>query len=168
VVEQYRFTAPIESDGRGAWVVVPIDVEAAFGAKRVPVSATIDGVPYRGSLVRMGGQTHVLGVLKEIREHLGKGAGDTVDVTLEHDLMPREVLVPDDLALALRSSPPASRVFESLAYSHRREYVRWIESAKREDTRARRVALTLEKLMGADEGTASSAGRSGPAHDGGG
>lgn len=148
--EKYRFTAPIQSHGRGAWVVVPFDAEAAFGSKRVPVSATIDGIAYRGSIVRMSGDSHVLGVLKEIRDQLGKGVGDEVDVVLEHDTAPREVEVPDDLAAALRATPAALHAFETLAYSHRREYVRWIESAKREETRANRVAETVRKVSPSD------------------
>ncbi len=67
------FSAPIEqAHGGGAYVTVPFDVETVFGKKRVPVQATIDGQPYRGLLVRMGGPCHVLGVLKEIRERIGK------------------------------------------------------------------------------------------------
>ena len=71
---QHRFTAPIEPSGSGgAYVTVPFDVEAAFGAKRPRVQATFDGVPYRGTLVRMGGPDHILIVLQAIRERIGKG-----------------------------------------------------------------------------------------------
>lgn len=148
MAEQYRFTAPIEADRRGAWVNVPFDVEAAFGAKRVPVNATIDGIPYRGSLVRMGGDCHMLGILREIRQTLGKGAGDLVEIVLERDDAPREVVVPEDLAAALASTPNARRTFDALAYSHKREYVRSIEEAKRPETRERRIASTIDKLLG--------------------
>ncbi|MBN1922479.1 MAG: DUF1905 domain-containing protein [Anaerolineae bacterium] len=82
--ETYAFTACIEpAQGGGAYVAIPFDVEQVFGKKRVPVNATIDGIPYRGSLVRMGQPCHVLGILKSIREALGKQVGDTVEVTLE-------------------------------------------------------------------------------------
>lgn len=64
----HRFSAVIEdAGGGGAFVTIPFDVERAFGKKRVPVRATIDGVPYRGSLVRMGGECHILGILKSVR-----------------------------------------------------------------------------------------------------
>jgi len=128
-------------------VNVPFDVYQAFGANRVPVTATIDGIPYRGSLVRMGGDCHVLGILKEIRTRIGKGAGDTVEVVVTRDAAPRVVDVPADLRAALTSSPPATTMFESLAFSHRREFVRWIEDAKRPDTRARRIAGTVDKVL---------------------
>jgi hypothetical protein len=127
-------------------VTVPFDAEAVFGEKRVPVRATIDGLPYVGSLVRMGGDCHVLGVLKEIRAALAKDEGDVVDVVIEEDTAPRVVDVPADLAAALESVPEAARFFETLAFSHRREYVRWIQDAKRDETRAARIARAVELL----------------------
>ena len=145
--EKRSFAAPIErASGGGAYVTVPFDVESIFGKKRVPVIATIDGVPYRGSLVRMGTQCHVLGVLKEIREQIGKDVGDVVDIVIEEDARPRVVEVPHDLATALASHPEASEGFEQLSFSHRREYVRWIEEAKRSDTRASRIAEAVDML----------------------
>ena len=54
-----KFKAPLEEGlGGGAFARVPFDVEKAFGKKRVAVTATIDGEPYRGSLVRMGTSDH--------------------------------------------------------------------------------------------------------------
>lgn len=141
------FSAKIEqNEGGGAWVEVPFDVEEAFGKKRVPVNATIDGVPYRGSLVRMGGECHVLGVLKEIRAQIGKQAGDVVEVVVEEDVAPRVVEVPADLRAALDTEPPAAETFERLAFSHKREYVRWVEEAKRAETRAARIGRAIEML----------------------
>jgi hypothetical protein len=144
---KHRFTAPIEDAGRGgAYVTVPFDVEEAFGSKRPKVRATFDGVPYRGTLVRMGGPRHFLPILKGIRERIGKGLGDAVEVTLEADTAPREVAVPGDLAAALAETPEARAFFDGLAYTHRREYVRWIEEARRAETRARRVARAVAML----------------------
>ena len=91
----------------------------------------------------------MLGILKSIRESLGKGAGDTVEVALVRDKAPREVDVPADLSAALEREPGAAAAFEALSYSHRREYVRWVEEAKRPETRQRRIAGTLERLASA-------------------
>ena len=55
----------------GAYVEIPFDVQAAFGKGRVKVLATFDGVPYNGSLVRMGTLGHIIGVRKDIRAKLG-------------------------------------------------------------------------------------------------
>ncbi len=145
---QHRFSAPIEEGrGGGAYVSVPFDVEEVFGRKRVPVRASIDGIPYRGSLVRMGGDGHVLGVLRAIRAKIGKGVGDIVEVVLEEDTAERTVEVPPDLQKAIRSARGAGAAFRALSYSHQREYVRWIGEAKRAETRARRVERTVEMLV---------------------
>jgi uncharacterized protein YdeI (YjbR/CyaY-like superfamily) len=81
-----------------------------------------------------------------VRQAAGAEAGDTVEVELELDTAPREVEVPDALRRALAGDPVAGAAFERLAYTHRKEYARWIEEAKRDETRERRVAQALEML----------------------
>jgi hypothetical protein len=67
-----KFRAIIEDAGSGgAFVTVPFDGKQVFGKKRVKVKATMETEVYRGSLVRMGGACHVLGIRKDIREKLG-------------------------------------------------------------------------------------------------
>jgi hypothetical protein len=135
----------VEADGGGAFVRVPDDVVAALGGKgRIPVDATFDGVAYRGSVVSMGGGK-VLGVLKGIRAELGKQPGDTVTVTLAADTAPRTVEVADDLRAALDEAG-LTATFDALSYSHQREYVTWIDEAKKPATRARRIAGTVDRL----------------------
>ena len=119
------FLAVIEDAGSGgAYVKVPFDVEKVFGKKRVKVKATIDGEPYRGSIVRMGKPYHILGVLKEIREKIGKSFGDEVEIVVEKDVEPREVVMPLDLLEALKGAPEAEASFARLSYTHQKEYVR--------------------------------------------
>lgn len=145
--ERHTFRARIQqADGGGAFVSVPLDVETVFGRKRVPVQATIEGQPYRGTLTRMGGPDHMLIVVKEIRERIGRGAGDEVEVTLWEDREPRTVELPADLRAALDEDGPARAFFDSLSYTHRKEYARWIAEAKRESTRRARLARALEML----------------------
>lgn len=142
-----RFTATLETgSGGGAFVTIPFDVESVWGTRgRVKVRATIDGRPYRGSVTPMGGR-HVLGILKAIREELGKSTGDPVEIVLERDLEERTVEVPPDFLEALATQPQAAAFFEGLAFTYRKEYVRWINDAKRPETRARRLAKALDKL----------------------
>ncbi len=128
------------------YVRVPFDVEATFGRKRVPVRATIDGQPYRGTLVRMGEPCHMLLILKEIRAKIGKTAGDEVEIVLREDTEPRVVEIPPDLGAALAKSPPAQAAFQKLSYTHQREYVNWILEARHPETRLRRVEQTVAKL----------------------
>ena len=80
----YEFDAVIRKvpDIDGAYVEFPHDVQALFGKGRVKVAATFDGVPYAGSLVRMGTPGHILGMRKDIRAQIGKQPGDTVHVTV--------------------------------------------------------------------------------------
>ena len=67
-------------DSGGAYVAFPWDIRAEFGAGRVKVRATFDGIPYDGSIVNMGVK---IGVLKAIRARLGKRDGDTIHVVIE-------------------------------------------------------------------------------------
>jgi hypothetical protein len=141
------FHAVIESGGGGgAFVIIPFDVEKEFGQKRVKIKATIDGEPYRGTLVRMGSPHHMLIVLKEIREKIGKTVGDEISIELEEDLDLRHVEIPADLQKALQSEPDAQAFFNRLSFTHQREYVRWITEAKREQTRQARIQRTIEML----------------------
>jgi len=147
---EVTFRAPIRPSGRGGGghlVDVPTEVVEALGGKgRIPVTATFNGVPYRGSIVRMGGGA-VLGVQKAIMAEAGVRVGDSITVVVRNDEGPREVDVPVDLAEALARNGAARAAFESLSFSHKREYVRSITEAKRPETRARRIELTIEQLV---------------------
>jgi len=128
-------------------VEVPFDVERTFGSKRPKVKAMIEGVPYRGLLTRMGGSNHMLIILKGIREQIGKTFGDEIKVSVELDVEERVVIVPDELKRALKENPKAKAVFEKLSFTHQKEYVTWINEAKKEETRSRRITKTMEMLI---------------------
>lgn len=145
--EKYCFRAVIEEgDSGGAFVTIPFDVEQTFGKKRVKIKASIDGEAYRGSLVRMGGPQHMLLVLKEIRAKIGKNIGEEVSVELEEDLDKRQVELPADFKQALEINPNALAFFNRLSFTHQREYVQWINEAKRQETRQQRIQRTIEML----------------------
>lgn len=86
----YRFTAVIHAVPQrgGAYIEFPYDIRKEFGRGRVKVRATFDGIPYEGSIVNMGLKNpdgsirYMIGMLKSIREQLGKSEGDEVDVTV--------------------------------------------------------------------------------------
>lgn len=125
-------------------ITIPFDVEKVFGAKRVPVKATVNGAVYTGSIVRMNGK-YMLGIPKAFRDEAGISAGDMIKVTIEADTAPRTVEVPNDLASAIKKAG-ASAAWEKLAYSHRKEHVRAVEEAKKPETRVKRIEKTIEML----------------------
>ena len=130
----------------GAFIEFPHDVEKLYGVKgRVPVNVTFDGIPYRGSMVRMGSERHILLILKEIREKLDKSGGDRMRVTVELDDKPRVVELARDVEAAYKKAGVQAK-YRALSYSHQREYALWIEDAKRAETRRSRIEKSVEEL----------------------
>jgi Bacteriocin-protection, YdeI or OmpD-Associated/Domain of unknown function (DUF1905) len=139
-----RFRAELKLEGKtGTYVVVPLDVPAVFGRARPPVRGTINGSPLRSTIAKYG-DDYFLVINRKVREAAGVAAAETVDVELELDTEPRIVRVPKDLAGALDKETRAG--FDRMSYTHRREYVEWIEEAKREETRRRRIAKAVELI----------------------
>jgi hypothetical protein len=146
-MKKYKFKAKIEEgDGGGAGVFFPFDIEKEFGTKgRVPVQATFDGVSYTGSLIKYGFPQHTLGLLKAIREQIGKEPGDTVEVVVWKDEKERTLEVPAELQKRMKREGLLP-FFEKLSYTHRKEYCRWITEAKKEETRMRRLEKAVAML----------------------
>lgn len=142
-----EFTAVIKQAGNinGAYVEPPFDVKEVFGSKRVKVIATFDGEVYRGSIVSMGG-CYMLGMTQEIRKKIGKDFGDTVDVIVEKDEEERTIEPPDDLIEAFHQKPEAMTAYEKLSFTRKKEYVTWINDAKKVETRLSRIKKTIEEL----------------------
>jgi hypothetical protein len=86
-MKKYKFKAKIKAGDRGgAYVLFPYDTAEVFATKgKVPVKATFNGVPYTGSLIKYGNPLHMLGMLKSIREQIGKGPGETIEVVVWKD-----------------------------------------------------------------------------------
>lgn len=146
----YFFEATlIRPEGVGTWTYlsIPMDISETFGSKgQVKVRGTINGFPFRSTALPMGDGSHYLVVGKSIRDQIQAVRGDTVKVFLELDAEARKVVVPDDLLQAFVNQPLAKDVFEKLSYSHKKEYVNWIMSAKQEETRRHRIEKTVELL----------------------
>jgi hypothetical protein len=142
-----RLTATLVPRGPAAAVVLDREhvAEVGEGAKRFPVVATVNGYTWRTTVTRMRGE-FLLGLSRAVRQQAGVEPGDTVEVELALDTAPREVEVPVALADALAEDSEAGAAFARLAYTHRKEYARWIDEAKRDETRQRRVAKALEML----------------------
>jgi hypothetical protein len=140
------FTVTLERVGKTATMFrVPFDLKGAFGRARPPVAVTIRGHTWRTTPGVYDGVGHIV-VNREVKEATGVDAGDRVRVTMEVDTEPRTVRVPADLRAALADDAAAKAAFAKLSYTHRREYVEWVEEAKRPDTRTRRIAATVERV----------------------
>jgi hypothetical protein len=140
-----RFSADLERAGTSsAMVSIPFDVKEAFGRARPPVRVTIRGHTWRTTPAVYGGVSYI-GLNKEVRAAAGVDVGDRVRVELELDTEPRTVELPDDLRAALEKGGQRA-AFDALSFTHRREYVEWVEGAKRPDTRTRRVAETVRRV----------------------
>jgi hypothetical protein len=143
-----RFVATLhrpDGEGTATFIEIPLDIPAIFGKARPPVLVTINGHTYRSTIAVYGGR-YYLPVNRNNRESAGVNAGDRVTVELTLDVQARRVAVPEDLQAAFEMDRSAAQQFGSLSYSHQREYVVWIEAAKRAETRERRIAQTLQRL----------------------
>jgi bifunctional DNA-binding transcriptional regulator/antitoxin component of YhaV-PrlF toxin-antitoxin module len=142
-----RFRATLESNGKTATGIhVPDEVVDALGAGRKPaVRVTVAGHTYRSTIASRSGR-YLVGVSAENRERAGVVAGDELDIDLELDTEPREVVVPAELMSAFAADAEARRFFHTLTPSQQQWYVLPIEQAKAADTRERRVAKAIGML----------------------
>lgn len=146
----YEFDAIIKKQETidGAFVEFPYDVEEEFGTKgQVKVKVTFDGYEYRGSLVKMGHCCHIVGITQKIRKEINKQPGDSVRIVLKKDDEPRKVEIPEDLDNLLNENVIAREFFNSLSYSNKKKYVNWIISAKKSETRDKRLKDSITMLL---------------------
>ncbi len=139
-------TTILQGDKTATGIRIPGEIVEALGAgKRPAIKVTINGFTYRSSVAVMGG-TYMVGVSAENRTGAGVAGGDEVDVDIELDTAPREVVVPADFAAALEADPNARSSFERLSYSNKSWHVLQITGAKTDETRQRRIARSIEAL----------------------
>ena len=115
-----KFRATLLLAGKTATgIEVPAKIVDALGSNKKPaVTVTISGYSYRSSVASMGGK-FMLPVSAEHRAGAGIAAGDKIEVDLDLDAAPREVVVPTDFAKALAKDARAKASFEGLSYSNR-------------------------------------------------
>ena len=147
-MKKYKFEAEIKKhEGKDAtYIEIPLDVEQEFGAKRVKVKAKFDNIDYRGSIVKMGLPCYMIGITKEIRNKIGKTHGEIISVEIEKDEEERVIELPVEFEEKLKINENAYKFYESLSYSQKRKYFQWITSAKREETKIKRMEEAIEKL----------------------
>jgi hypothetical protein len=134
---QHKFTVTFlgQAGSEVAALKPPFDVVAVFHRKgRVPVKGTINGFPFRSSLMNMG-TGHMMVVNAQLRAGAKCKAGDTVTVLMELDEDKRTVELPGYLKKIIDSDPKAREFWPKLSFTHQKEYVREIEAAKKPETR---------------------------------
>ena len=140
-----RYTTTIVKDGAMCFIPVPFDPEPVFGKIRAPVRVTVNGYTYRSTIAAMG--VTCIPLRKSNREAAGLVGTETLEVTLVADEEARVVEAPADLIKALKARAGALVAWKALSYSHQREHVEAIADAKRPETRARRIAAAVAKVM---------------------
>jgi hypothetical protein len=140
------FKAKIVRDGSMCFIPLAFDPKAVFGKVRAPVKVTLNGYTYRSTIAAMGGPP-CLPLRKSNREAAGLKGGETIDVRLELDTDARDVTPPADLKHALEAARGAAERWARLSYSHQREHVEAIESARKPETRARRIEAAIRMLQ---------------------
>jgi hypothetical protein len=144
----FRFKVKLigQEGSEGAGLKPPFDVPRIFSTKaRVPVRGTINGYGFRSSLSNMG-DGHFMPVNAELRACGKCKAGDTVEVVLQRDLEERVVEVPNDIKKVIASSKTARATWDSLSFTHQKEWVRAITEAKKEETKQSRINKMMAAL----------------------
>ncbi|MEU1726207.1 YdeI/OmpD-associated family protein [Nonomuraea sp. NPDC005692] len=143
-----KFWAHVEPPEPMRGLKVPPEVVAALGGgPRPPVTITVNGHSWKSRVALMRGR-HLLGLSNANRQAAGVTIGDEVEVEVELDSRPRVVVEPSDLARALDDDPAARTAFDCLTDSRKREHVRAVESAKKPETRRRRIEKVIAALRG--------------------
>jgi hypothetical protein len=105
------------------------------------------------AIIPVGGGLFILPLKAELRKQLGKRKGEEIVLNITRDTNPDPVPLPEDFAACLQDEPSAAKNFQRLPGSHQRYYIKWINSAKTESTRVKRIAQAIQGLsMGADYG----------------
>ncbi len=143
-----QFTVKLETVGRGGvFFTLPRKESVKFGVRgRVPVTGSLNGYKFRSSIFPTGDGAHFMAVNREVRAGAGVAVGDRVKVAMELDTKPRTVALAPDVNKALSKSKAVRASFDKLSYTHRKEYVEWIEAAKRQETRACRIEEVVKRL----------------------
>ncbi len=150
-----RFQATIHKAGKmgdktgWSYVIVPGELVEEMGRanrKMFRVKGKLDAFPIAGvSIMPMGNGDFMLPINALMRKGTGKGAGAMLDVQLQEDKAP--IVLNAELLECLADEPDALSFFQSLTPSHQRYFSKHIDDAKTEQTRSKRIAMTVNALL---------------------
>ena len=135
----------LRNEGVMCYVPVTFDPKQTFGKVRAPVKVTLNGYSYASTIFSMGGLNGIP-LRKSHREAAGLEGNETLTVTIALDVTTRTVKIPVELARAFRSNRTAAKAWQGWSYTRQREHAEAIGKAKKPETRARRLANTLQAL----------------------
>lgn len=142
---QKSFDAIVQKEGSFTFVAIPFSPREVWGAKpRYHVTGAINGISVRGTLGALG-QDFFLRLGAAWMRDSGIELGENVNVQLSLE-GPHEGNIPSDIAKALSGNKKAKTFFEGLPTFYRKNFIRWIESAKREETRTKRLSEMMKLL----------------------
>ena len=140
-----HFQTVVAKSATRTYIPIPFNPNEVWGVKqRHHITGTVNGHGVRGSLGSDGTQYFLL-LGAAWRRDCEVDAGVKVDVVLTPEGPQSESLSPD-VARALEAEPQAKAFFESLATFYRNTYIKWIESAKKPETRSARIQEMIELL----------------------
>jgi Domain of unknown function (DUF1905)/Bacteriocin-protection, YdeI or OmpD-Associated len=141
-----KLWAPMEGKG-WSFVTMPKSASAQLPARgRVAVEGTVNGFEFRSSAFPDGDGSHNIQVNAVMREGAKVSVGDTAQFSISPSTDAVKVTVPADLSTALKKSAKAGAQWDAITPKARAEWVSWIASAKKEETRAARTGKTIERL----------------------
>lgn len=133
-----------------SYIEIPADIAQQMkpgNKKSFRVRGMLDALPVRGmALMPMGEGNFIMALKSEIRKGIHKNAGAILHVKLEEDV-DFKVEIPADLQECFDFEPEAFEFFNTLAKSHRDYFVKWIDSAKTSETRAKRIVNTINAML---------------------
>ncbi len=132
-----------------AFLVLPKSASAKLPTRgTTTVEGTLNGHSFRAALEPDGERSHWLKVNGKLREAAGAGVGDIVALDIAPARAELEARVPADLRKALAATPKARATWSEISPAARRDWIQWIVTAKRPETRARRIANARKMLAG--------------------
>lgn len=137
------FSVELRDDGS---FELPIDVRAVYGEARPVVKMTILGETFRTRVMVYGGKS-MLALWKAVREQHHLRGGERLEVTIDRDTTSRVVAPPRELAAALKKDARARAGWTAASFTQQREWAEGIASAKKPETRARRVKQALAGML---------------------
>ncbi len=130
-----------------AFLVLPKAASAKLPTRSmVTVDGTLEGTPFQATLEPDGDGSHWLKVENKLRDAAGVDTGATVELAIAPVAVEPEPKVPPDLRKALAANPDAHATWKDITTVARRDWIHWITSGKKAETRVKRIEVACDKL----------------------